>query len=85
VHFLRNAFDHLPRKADDDCLAELRWFYERRDVEEVHLDLALWLTKWQTKYPKLCEWVENDIEETFTFYRLPKEGEEEANRTLNSV
>jgi len=20
VHFLRNALDHLPRKADDDCL-----------------------------------------------------------------
>jgi transposase-like protein len=28
---------------------------------------------WQAKYPKLCEWVENNIEETFGFYRLPKE------------
>jgi putative transposase len=26
VHFLRNALDYLPRKADDDCLTELRWF-----------------------------------------------------------
>src|SRR5689334_3050058 len=26
VHFLRNALDHLPRKADDDCLQELRWW-----------------------------------------------------------
>jgi len=25
VHFLRNALDYLPRKADDDCLLELRW------------------------------------------------------------
>lgn len=25
VHFLRNALDYLPRKADDDCLMELRW------------------------------------------------------------
>src|SRR3546814_3133536 len=25
VHFLRNALDHLPRKADDDCLQERRW------------------------------------------------------------
>ena len=24
VHFLRNAVDYLPRKADDDCLQELR-------------------------------------------------------------
>ena len=30
VHFLRNALDHLPRKADDDCLQELRWLYDRR-------------------------------------------------------
>ncbi len=30
VHFLRNALDHLPRKAGDDCLMELRWIYERR-------------------------------------------------------
>jgi len=25
VHFLRNCLDYLPRKADDDCLQELRW------------------------------------------------------------
>lgn len=73
VHFLRNALDYLPRKADDDCLTELRWFYERRNVEEARRDLVAWLGKWQTKYPKLCEWVENNIEETFSFYRLPKE------------
>jgi putative transposase len=73
VHFLRNALDYLPRKADDDCLTELRWFYERRNVEEARRDLMAWLAKWQAKYPKLCEWVESNIEETFTFYRLPKE------------
>lgn len=73
VHFLRNSLDYLPRKADDDCLTELRWFYERRNVEEARRDLAAWLSKWQGKYPKLCEWVEANIEETFTFYRLPKE------------
>ncbi len=54
VHFLRNALDHLPRKANDDCL-------------------LAWLGRWQPKYPKLCEWVENNIEETWTFYRLPSE------------
>jgi putative transposase len=24
-------------------------------------------------YPKLCDWVEGNIEETFTFYRLPQQ------------
>ena len=71
VHFLRNALDYLPRKADDDCLQELRWMYERRDVEEARRDLRQWLEKWSGKYPKLCAWVETNIEETWTFYRLP--------------
>src|SRR6476646_5096188 len=71
VHFLRNALDHLPRKADDDCLKELRWIYDRRDLEEARRDLAVWLGKWQSKYPKLCDWVEQTIEETLSFYRLP--------------
>jgi len=72
VHFLRNALDHLPRKADDDCLQELRWMYDRRDLAEVRRDLAQWLARWQTKYPKLTAWAEDNIEETLTFYRLPR-------------
>jgi transposase-like protein len=71
VHFLRNAADHLPRKATDDCLQELRWIYDRRDLGEARSDLTKWLGKWSEKYPKLCEWVEENIEETLTFYRLP--------------
>jgi putative transposase len=71
VHFLRNALDHLPRKLADDCLQELRWMYDRRDLAEVRRDIAAWLTKWQTKHPKLCDWVEENIEETLTYYRLP--------------
>jgi len=73
VHFLRNALDYLPRKANDDCLLELRWLYDRRDLEEARRDLAAWLARWQERYPKLCLWVEANIEETFTFYRLPRE------------
>jgi putative transposase len=71
VHFLRNALDHLPRKANDDCLKELRWMYDRRELAEVRRDLAQWLAKWQGKYERLCAWVEDNIEETLTFYRLP--------------
>jgi putative transposase len=45
VHFLRNALDYLPRKADNDCLTELRWIYDRRSIEEARQDLAAWLKK----------------------------------------
>jgi putative transposase len=73
VHFLRNALDYLPRKANDDCLLELRWLYDRRNVEEARRDLAAWLAKWSQRYPKLCAWVEENIEETLSFYRLPRQ------------
>ena len=72
VHFLRNALDYLPRKADDDCLQELRWLYERRNLAEAQRDLAAWLGRWQKKYPKLTDWVEAHIGSTLTFYRLPR-------------
>jgi transposase-like protein len=31
-----------------------------------------WLAKWQDKYPNLTSWVKDTIEETLTFYRLPR-------------
>jgi putative transposase len=53
-------------------LAAGSWLYDRRKLAEARQDLAAWLGKWQTKYPKLCDWVEENIEETLTFYRLPE-------------
>jgi hypothetical protein len=78
----------VPCKVDDDCLRELRWLYDRRDLAEARRDLAAWLAKWQATYPKLGSWVEGHIEETLAaprrpprsalgarqaFYRLPRQ------------
>jgi Transposase, Mutator family len=52
VHFLRNALDYVPRRVDDDCLMELRWFYDRRDLTEVRRDLVAWLAKWPGQVPE---------------------------------
>ncbi len=73
VHFLRNALDYLPRKADDDCMQELRWLYDRRTLAEAQRDLAAWIARWERKYPKLTDWVEENIGSTLTFYRLPRQ------------
>jgi len=32
----------------------------------VRRDIAAWLAKWQAKHSKLCDWVEENIEETLT-------------------
>ena len=73
VHFLRNALDYLPRKADDDCRQELRWLYDRRDLKEAQQDLQAWLQRWAQRYPRLTDWVEAHIGETLNFYRLPRQ------------
>ena len=73
VHFLRNALDHLLRRHGDDCLQELRWLYDRRDLAEAKADLAAWLAKWSGRYPRLTTWVEEIIEHTLTFLRLPRQ------------
>jgi putative transposase len=71
VHFLRNALDHLPRKGDEECLQELRWMYDRRSLKEAKSDLAAWIKKWGGRYAKLVDWVEENIEQTFTYFALP--------------
>ncbi len=73
VHFLKNALDYLPRRADDDCLQEFGGIYDRRDSQEAQRDLAAWIAKWAGKYPKLVDWMETNIGETLTFYRLPRQ------------
>ena len=73
VHFLRNALDYLSRKLADDCLQELRWIYDRRELAEARRDIAAWPAKWQAKHSRLCDWVEENIEETLTYYRLPQQ------------
>ena len=73
VHFLRNALDYVPRKADDDCRQELRWLYDRRDLKEAQQDLQAWLQRWAQRYPRLTDWVEAEIGETLNVYRLPRQ------------
>lgn len=41
--------------------------YQRSEKAE-----AAWLERWEARYPKLCAGVEENIDETLTFYRLPR-------------
>jgi putative transposase len=52
---------------------ELRWFYARGDLAEARSDLAVWLARWAGKYPRLTAWVEENLEETLSFYRFPRQ------------
>ena len=57
-------------------VASIYLWKDRQDTlerEEARGDLARWLLRWQERHPKLCAWVEANIDETFAFYRLPRE------------
>jgi putative transposase len=72
--FPANALDYVPRKVGDDCLQELRWLYIRRDLlAEALSDLTAWLARWAGKYPRLTAWVEQNLEETLSFHRFPRQ------------
>ena len=73
VHFLRNVLDYLPKRSDNICLQELRAIYERMTLKEALNSKQEWVTKWREKYPRLCDWVEDQIGETFAYYHLPEQ------------
>jgi hypothetical protein len=74
----RTGLNISPRRSHSspqpaDCLQELRWLYDRRDLPEARRDLAAWLAKWSGKYSKLTGWIEENIDETLSFYRLTRQ------------
>jgi transposase-like protein len=72
VHLLRNALDCVPRKGDNDCLPGAALAVRARPRRGAR-DLAAWITKWSGNYSKLTGWVEENIDETLTFCRLPRQ------------
>jgi hypothetical protein len=56
----------MARKRVDDCLRELRWLYDRRQLAEPKAGLKAWIEKWQCRCPKLVSWVEDNIEERWS-------------------
>ncbi len=56
---------------------ELRWIRgalgARRGLEEARQDVATWLGRRAKRYRKLCRWVEENIGETLSFHRLPRQ------------
>jgi len=72
VHYLRNALDHLPKKAEDSCLKELRELDDRHTRTEAQEGLSRWMGRGQASCPRWVEGVEETIGETFTFLKLPR-------------
>ena len=72
VHFYAMRSITCHENGDDDCLKELRWLYDRaRSGRSQKKILRSGLSVGRANIQKLCSWVEDNIEETFSFYQLP--------------
>ena len=73
VHFLRNASDKLPPRVDRGCLDGLKRLYQYEDLTAAQAALKAWVNRWGdvAGYRRLVDWVEENVEETFTVYLLP--------------
>jgi len=68
-------------KAMTTACRSLRWLYDRRNLAEAQGDLSAWLKRWERRYPRLTDWVEEHIGETLTFYRLPRQHHKQVKST----
>jgi transposase-like protein len=55
-----------------NCLQELRWLYDRRDLAEARRDLAAFAGRFQTKYPSIGITVRRDSQGKYQIYKDEK-------------
>ena len=74
VHFMRNTMSYVKRGADPACLDELKLIWASRDAASARQALNVWVAEWgdHKDFRKLVDWVEENFEETFSMFRLPR-------------
>jgi putative transposase len=69
---IRNAMHHVPRVARRGELAEdLRRVFDASDEAEARRQLDLVVTKYAESAPSLATWLEENVPEGLTVFRLP--------------
>ena len=74
VHFLRNAVAHTTHQTYPDCVDELKLLWRCSGMKAARLDLRRWVERWGAEpgCDALVTWVEENIDETFSVYHLPR-------------
>jgi putative transposase len=71
-HLIRNAMQHVPQVAMGSEVAEdLRRVFDASDGEEARRQLGLIVEKYAESAPSLADWLEENVPEGLTIFRLP--------------
>ena len=73
VHLQRNAFSYIPKRHMRATVAQdIRDIFNAPDLEEADRLLGLTIEKYRPKASKLSEWMENNLQEGFAVFKIPK-------------
>ena len=71
-HLVRNALAHVPREEmKREVIDDLRSVLESADEHAASEQLGRVVRKYQKSAPKLAEWMEENVPESFAVFRLP--------------
>jgi putative transposase len=71
-HLMRNALAHVPRQEmKQEVMDDLRSVFDSGDGEAANAQLARVVRKYQKSAPQLAEWMEENVPESLTVFRLP--------------
>jgi putative transposase len=71
-HLMHNALSHVPRQdMKREVMDDLRSVFDSADEHAAGQQLARVVHKYQKSAPKLAEWMEENVPESLTVFRLP--------------
>jgi len=71
-HLLHNALQHVPKNVDSsEVMDDLKGVFDAANAEAAQEQLARVVRKYQKHAPKLAAWMEENIPEGLTVFRLP--------------
>lgn len=83
-HLMRNALSHVPRQEmKREVIDDLRSIFDSADGEAATAQLARVVRKYEKSAPKLAQWMEENVPESLTVFRLPPSHRKRL-RTTNS-
>ena len=72
VHFMRNILAHIPHRDKAEFAGQLKEIWLAPSAEGARVRAAALGEKYAAKYPKAIETLEDGLEDSLSFYALPK-------------
>jgi len=84
-HFAQNAMAYVPKRSMREEVAQaIRDIYNCPEIEDARIKVLAFIKEYSNFAPELSNWLEQNIEQCFTVYALPREHRVKL-RTSNSL